>query len=226
MLQLILAALFFTGLHFFVAGSRLRGIIIERIGEVPYRVLFSLLSLGGLFWMIAAYRSAEYIELWSQPQLLKPVAVVLMAAAFLLAVAGLTSPNATTTRIDALLRQEEPAQGILRITRHPTLWGIALWALAHLIANGDAASLVFFGSILLLAAAGTASIDAKRKRLFGDRWQQFTQVTSSVPFLAIIQGHNRFRLSEIGWWRVLLASTAFALVIHLHSTLFGVSPLP
>ncbi len=88
MLQLILAALFFTGLHFFVAGSGLRSIIIERIGEIPYRVLFSLLSLGGLLWMIAAYRNTEYIELWSQAQLLKSAALVLMAAAFLLAVAG------------------------------------------------------------------------------------------------------------------------------------------
>ena len=176
--------------------------------------------------MIAAYSSAEYIELWSQPQLLKPVALVLMAGAFLLAVTGLTSANAMTTHMDSLLMQDEPAQGILRVTRHPALWGIALWALAHLIVNGDAGSLIFFGSLLLLSAAGTASIDAKRKRLFGDYWQQFAQVTSSVPFLAIIQGRNRFRLSEIGWWRILLAGAAFALVIHLHSTLFGASPLP
>jgi len=62
MLQLILAALFFTGLHFFVAGTGLRGIIVNRIGEIPYRLLFSVMSLAGLIWMIAAYRNAGILR--------------------------------------------------------------------------------------------------------------------------------------------------------------------
>jgi len=49
---------------------------------------------------------------------------------------------------------------MLRITRHPFLWGAAIWALGHLLVNGDAVSIILFGSILVLSLFGTASIDA------------------------------------------------------------------
>lgn len=62
-----------------------------------------------------------------------------------------------------------PSRGIVRITRHPFL----------------------FGSLLVLAVGGTASIDAKRRRLFGEQWSQFAAVTSALPFAAIAAGRNR-----------------------------------
>jgi uncharacterized membrane protein len=48
-------------------------------------------------------------------------------------------------------------------------WGVALWALVHLVVNGDLASLILFGSLLVIALGGTVSIDAKRRRKFGER---------------------------------------------------------
>jgi len=92
------------------------------------------------------------------------------------------------------------ARGIVRITRHPFLWGVALWALVHLIVNGDLASFILFGSLLLLALGGTVAIDAKRRRKFAGGWAQFAQTTSSVPFAAILSGRNSMvsALGEIG----------------------------
>jgi uncharacterized membrane protein len=110
---------------------------------------------------------------------------------------------------------------MVRITRHPFLWGVALWASVHLIINGDLASLILFGSLLLLAVGGTLSIDAKRRRNGGEQWIKFAEVTSDVPFAAIAAGRNRLgpALAEIGSWRFLAAILAYAVAFYLHGRL-------
>ena len=57
---------------------------------------------------------------------------------------------------------------MMRITRHPFLWGVAVWACGHLLVNGRRPSFILFGSLLVLAIFGTYSIDAKRTRALGD----------------------------------------------------------
>ena len=83
MASLLLAALFFDGIHFFVSGTELRGKIVGLIGERRYQGLFSLMSLIGIVWLCGAYRQAEYFQLWEQSQTLRPVALVVMVVAFL-----------------------------------------------------------------------------------------------------------------------------------------------
>jgi uncharacterized membrane protein len=225
MIQLTFAAAFFVGIHFLIAGTRWRDRLIETYGERIYRIGFSSLSLLGLVWLIYAYRHAPYIETWGQLAWFKPVAAILMLVAFILAVAGVTTPNPTAVNGESLLSEAEPARGVLRITRHPFLWGIALWAIVHLIANGDAAALVLFGSLLILTIGGTRSIDAKRQKHFGEQWAHFTAATSNIPFNAIRERRNRLELAEIGWWRIALAVVLYLAILHFHSKLFGVSPL-
>ena len=226
MASLFAAALFFVGIHFAISGSALRGKIVTLIGEGPFRGLFSLLSLIGVVWLGRAYGKAEYVQLWAEPVVLRPVALVVMALAFFFVVLAFTSPNPTAVGGGALLTDKEPAKGIQRITRHPFLWGIALWSFTHLVLNGDLASVIFFGSFLILAIAGPFSIDRKKKKAFGDAWNRFAALTSNVPFMAIIQGRNSLKIREIGWWPPLLALILYGLFLHFHSTLFGVSPLP
>ncbi len=221
--QLIAAALFFVGIHFVISGSRLRDSLVPRLGEKNFRAGFSLLSLFGLWWLAHAYRAAPYIETWGQLGWFKPVAALLMLPAFLLVVLGIATPNPTVVGGEKALGQ--PAQDILRITRHPFLWGISLWAATHLIANGDAAALVLFGSLLLLALGGTISIDAKRLRLYGEDWEKFLLHTSNLPFLAIVQKRNVLAFKEIGWKRPALAVFLYMAMLHFHTKLFGVSPL-
>lgn len=225
MTQLILAALFFTGLHFGVAGTSLRNVLVDKLGEKAYRIAFSILSLLGLVWLARAYSQADYIETWGQLTALKPLAAPLVLIGFLFLVLGLTTPNPTSVRNEDLLQGDAPAQGVMRITRHPFLWGVALWAFAHLLVNGDLASLVFFGSFLLLVLGGMRSIDAKRQQRYGEHWQHFAAVTSVIPFMAIWQGRNRLVFSEFKWWPVAAALAAYLVVAHFHQTLFGVAPM-
>jgi len=115
---------------------------------------------------------------------------------------------------------------MLRITRHPFLWGVAIWAIGHLIVNGDPASMVLFGTMLVLALFGTASIDAKRRRALGPKWDAFAAQTSNAPFGAIASGRQKLSLGEVGWWRILLAIAVWALLAWAHPFLFGVGALP
>ncbi len=225
MTQLILAALFFFALHVGVAGTSLRNRAIEKLGEKTYRGAFSLLSLLGLFWLAHAYRAAGYIETWGQLAWFKPIAAILMLVAFLFAALGLTTQNPMAVGGENLLMADAPAQGIQRITRHPFLWGVAVWAATHLIANGDMASLVLFGSLLILVLLGMVSIDARRKMLCGPHWERYAAATSIIPFMAIREGRNKLVLSEFKAWQIVAAIVLYLAVMHFHQGLFGVSPL-
>jgi uncharacterized membrane protein len=226
MTSLILAATFFVGIHVFISGTRLRDTIVRTIGERPFLGLFSLLSLAGLVWLCLAYAHAPRISLWGKVDGLRSVALLVMLVSVQFVVIGLTTPSPTAVGGAAQLDEQEPARGMLRVTRHPFLWGAAIWAAMHFVLNGDAAGAVLFGSILLLALVGPLSIDAKRRRAFGERWNRFAAMTSNVPFAAIAQGRNTFRLAELGWWRIALGVALYVILLLSHRWLFGVSPLP
>jgi uncharacterized membrane protein len=116
--------------------------------------------------------------------------------------------------------------GVLRITRHPFLWGVALWSGFHLVANGDEASVIFFATFLILALLGTMSIDAKRRRKLGAAWEAFARTTSNAPFAAVIAGRNTLRMAEMFGWRFWVAVLLFLVLLFVHHWLFSVSPFP
>jgi len=225
MANLLAAAVFFLAIHFGVSGTRLRDRLVGIVGERPFRGLFALASLIGLLWMANAYSHAPHVPLWGQLLALKPIAMPLVLIAFAFVVIGVSTPSPTQAGKESQLTREVQARGMTRITRHPFLWGTALWALVHFVINGDAASSILFGSLLLLAVGGTASIDAKRRRNFGERWEHFARETSNVPFAAIVAGRNRFgpALREIGVVRPLAAIVVFVALFVLHGRLFGAS---
>jgi len=222
MLSLVLGAIFFAGIHLGVAGTALRDRAIAALGEGAYRAVFSIASLVGIIWLVVAYTHAPYVATWGIPEWWKPIAMILMLPAFLLAVIGLTTPNPTSVGQEG--RVARSPEGIVRVTRHPFLIGVGLWAVVHLIANGDVASFIFFGALAVTALAGTVSIDAKRRRTLGRGWQSFAAQTSIVPFAAIAAGRTRFNASEIAAWRWVAAIIAYALILGSHSHIFGMSP--
>jgi len=224
MTSLVLAALVFAFLHLGLAGTRLRDRAVAIYGEKAYRGAFSLASLVLLLWLILAYGRAPYLPIWGMLASWAPVMVVLMLPAMLLVVIGLATPNPTTVGQERQL--EQPPRGIVRVTRHPFLTGVALWALLHLVGNGDLASLVFFACLAVVAVFGTVSIDAKRRRLMGEAaWAPFATRTSIIPFAAILAGRNQLSLAEIGVWRILGGLLAWGLALGAHGPLLGVSPL-
>ena len=218
--NLIAAAGAFLLIHI-VPSSPLRAALVRRLGEGPYTGLFSLASLALLVWMAIAYGRAPYTPLWTG---LRALPSMVMPFAFILIACGVLSPNPTAVAQGKLMANPDPARGIIRVTRHPVMWGIMLWAGAHLLARGELKATIFFGSLLVLAAAGTRLQDARKARAHGEDWKRFAALTSNVPFVAIAQGRNRFVWSEIGAVRVILGLLLFAGVFHLHPMLFGLRP--
>ena len=223
MLSLVLAAAFFVGIHVGIAGTRARDALTARLGEQAYLGVFSLASLVGMIWLTTAYADAPYVALWGPLAALRPLALPVVLLAFVLVVVGLTTPSPTAVGGEKALDAAEPATGIQRVTRHPFLWGVAIWAAMHLVVNGDAAAAVLFGTFLIVAAVGPLSIDAKRRKQFGPAWARFADASSSVPFLAIVQGRNSLQVRELGWWRIVVGLLAFASVLYFHAALFGVA---
>ncbi|MBI1196649.1 MAG: NnrU family protein [Phenylobacterium sp.] len=228
--NLIAAAAFFVLIHLLVAGTRVRDAVTRRIGEGAYMGLFSLASIAGLAWLIVGFGQARTeawnLAYWNLTPATRHLQIGLQLVAMLLIVPGLTTPNPTSVRQEGALDRPDVIKGMLRITRHPFLWGVAIWAAGHLLVNGDRASIVLFGSLLALALFGTASIDAKRKRALGDKWNAFANQTSNAPFGAILSGRQKLSLGEIGWWRIVLAVAVWAGLLWGHPYLFGVAALP
>ncbi len=222
MANLALATAIFLATHY-ISSTPLRSGLVRMLGDNAYLGLYTAISFVALGWMIWAYAKAPYERLWWGEEF-RAWAVVLMPVSLVLIACGALSRNPSAVRQESLLRSLGEARGILRITRHPIQWGIALWALLHLIARGDAASVIFFGGLALLSISGTVLIDWRKDRLVGVDWQRFAATTSNVPFAAIIQGRNQFRFDEIGWWKVLVGLALYFVLMFLHPYLFGARP--
>jgi len=211
---LIAATAAFLLTHF-VTSTPLRTKLVGAMGEWPYRGVYSLVAFITLGWMIWAYAGAAAEPLWSGftevPRVVMPLVFILLACGY--------ARNPTMVGADKLLKSDHPARGIIRISRHPIMWGIILWAAAHILARGDLRALVFFGGLLLLAALGTILID-RRKQANPD-FRRFKEVTSNVPFVAIAQGRNRIVWREIGWLRPAAGIAVFVLVFFLHPWISG-----
>jgi len=227
---LMLAAGVFLAIHLLIAGTRARDRITGIIGERAYLGFFSVASLAAIVWLVISYNAAQAMgpdpQLYMPPHGVKDFGIPVIALAFFLGATGLLTANPTAVRQESAAVKEGTVRGVLRITRHPFLWGVAIWAAFHLCANGDAASVVFFGTFFLLSVLGTISIDAKRRRKMGETWTSFSARTSNVPFGAILTGRSGWNLQEFLDWRLLVAALAFLAVLFGHAHLFGVSPFP
>lgn len=215
--------------HFGISSTGLRDRLVGTLGEGPYLALYSLVALGVVVWLVMAYNAAPPGPvLWTLHPYGWYVPVVVVPVALVLAVGGLSQPNPTAVGGDRQFGEPQPVRGVLRITRHPVMWGIGLWALAHMVPNGDFASLLFFGTFAVLALLGTLFLDAKNRRRRAADFAPFELTTSNLPFLAIVQRRQDLGRAarEFGLGRLALVIVLYAALLHGHRWLFGAVPFP
>jgi uncharacterized membrane protein len=136
MTLMLLGLLLFLGSHGFVRIRAPRDMLVARLGAGPYRGLFSLLALAGFVLLIVGYgqyRAAGAIPVWTPPGFAAHVSALLMLPAMILLVAAY-SPGAIKAAVV-----------------HPMLASVKVWAVAHLLANGDLGSILLFGLFLFWA---------------------------------------------------------------------------
>ena len=134
----------FAGQHTLLSSTRLRGSLRDQLGEQGFLFVYSLTALVIFAWFVVAYARAPILVLWTVPRWTAFVPVLIMPLATLLLVGGYTTANPTAVGMERWARADDPAPGILRVTRHPVMWAVGLWAMSHLVANGDFASVWFF----------------------------------------------------------------------------------
>jgi uncharacterized membrane protein len=230
MTMLVAAALVFLALHFIVAGTPVRDAITGVIGDRPYLGLFSLASVAGIVWLCISYNRAQAGNdplLYDLGPGIRHLGIPVVVIAFFLGVQGLLARNPTRVQVgQPVANPADEIYGVVRITRHPFLWSVVIWSAFHLAANGDEASVIFFGTFFVLALFGTILIDAKRRRKMGAAWAAFSSRTSNIPFAAVLAGRNALNISESFGWRFLAAMAVFLAILFTHYHLFGVSPFP
>lgn len=190
---LVLGLIIFIGAHSFTMAREPRARAIARLGEGPYKGLYSLVSLLGLvliIWGFGAYRAEGYIQVWNPPVWTRHLSLLLVWPAFV-AFAAAYLPG----RIKGALK-------------HPMLAGLKIWALAHLLANGDLGSILLFGSIL--AWAVVARISVKRRDVAAQHGGTAAPAGWRNDILAVVIG----------------TAIYLAFVFWLHPWLIGVPVLP
>jgi uncharacterized membrane protein len=146
MILLIIGIVVFLGIHLLPTLPGLRDNLIGRFGEGGYKLLFSIASTIGLVLLVWGFSRAPVIQIWSPPNWTRWVAIVLMLPAFIFLVAAY-APGQIKAKL-----------------KHPFLVAIKTWALAHLIANGDLASILLFASFLAYAVYDRVTIKGREEK--------------------------------------------------------------
>lgn len=187
---LLLGIVLFIGTHMIrVVAPGFRSSMVARFGENGWKGVHSVASIVSLVVLIYGWRQAPVVDIWFPPAGMAHLTVTLMLIASICLVAGLL-----------------PAGHIATKTKHPMVLSVKIWALSHLLANGDLASILLFGSFL--AWGVIVRIALKRRQRAG--------ALVARPFVSA-----KYDLMAVVGGAVLWALFIF----KLHTLLVGVAPL-
>jgi uncharacterized membrane protein len=219
-------SILFVVSHMVLSAYPVRQRLIGAFGLGPFLGGYSLIA-GGLFWgLLSSYFEAPDILVWHPPTAFRHLAISVMPLCCVFLVTGYSSANPAAIGSERMVALDEQPQGIYRVTRHPVLWAVGLWALVHFLSSGTSSTMVLFGTMAVLAFAGSVHMDYRKSLERGVEWQDYLLRTSSIPFLAIGQGRQQFLWREIGLWRLALAVIMYCGLLVVHEAITGVPPLP
>lgn len=175
-----LAAFSFVATHF-IMSHPLRATLVERLGERGFLIAYTIVAFATLGWTIWAFgRVPAEAPLWVARDAAWLVASLLMWLGSILFIGSLRS-NPSFPSAGMRTRMPTP-RGVFAVTRHPMMWGFALWALVHAIVSATPAGLILASAIGFLALVGAIMQDSKKAQLMGDAWAEWRARTAYVPF--------------------------------------------
>lgn len=144
----LLGLVIFFGAHLFTAIARgARARLVAKLGEGPYKGLYSLVSLAGFVLIIIGWRTADASVLYATPAWTRHIVYLLVLLAFILLAAAYL-----------------PAGKIAAAAKHPMLAGVKLWAFSHLLVNGEVRSVILFGAFLAYAVIDRIAVKKRGEK--------------------------------------------------------------
>lgn len=187
----VATAALFVGTHLLMSHP-LRGPLVARLGERGFQIAYSVVAIATFILMVQAWRGIPAsAPLWAVGDALWVFASLLVLFASILFMGSLIG-NPALPALNAAAAAGRPARGVFAITRHPMMWGFALWGLAHMLVMPTPAQIALSATIILLALAGSAGQDSKKARAMGAAWQDWAARTSFLPFARQIGGAARW----------------------------------
>ncbi|KPL69160.1 MFS transporter [Erythrobacter sp. SG61-1L] len=212
LVSLIAASTAFTGGHF-VLSHPLRAPLVRALGEKPFLGLYSLVAFASLIWMVLAFRASPVGSgglpglpgelLWAVASLLTLVALVLLFGSFR------GNPAMPETPVEKIAAARPT--GVFAVTRHPMMWGIALWAIAHILIGWSARTTILATAILILALIGSRLQDKKKAELLGDAWIHWEARSSFWP------RWGKLTSAGLPLWLISLVLWLVATYGHIHA---------
>jgi uncharacterized membrane protein len=220
-------AILFVGTHLIISSSAIRPGLIARVGEQPYRGIYSFIGFATLIPLIVVFAGHKH----SGPMLwyaradgpMRWLTWALMLLAFIMLVSGLVTPSPAS--IGAPARGAPTPRGLLKVSRHPSFVAFALFGFAHMLMNGWLGDLIFFGTFPLLGIVGGKAQDARKLREIGDGYRKFMDETSFFPGLALMSGRLKWASADMPWAGILVGIALAIVTIVVHPWLFGGQPL-
>ena len=169
----------FVGSHF-IMSHPLRGPMVRALGEKGFSLAYTAISFAALGWVYFAFIAAPPADLggsgeigWIAATIITWPAMVLLAGSFM------GNPALPTPMAEAQARAEP--RGVFRVTRHPMMWAIGLWAASHLLLFWSTRTMITAAAMGLLALVGAKFQDAKKQALMGASWAEWEGKTSYWP---------------------------------------------
>lgn len=176
---LVAANVAFVGTHFAMSHP-LRAPLVKALGAGGFQIAYTLISFATLAWVYFAFIAAPPADLpgsgnigWIAATIITLPAMILLAGSFI------GNPALPTPMAEAQARAEP--KGVFRVTRHPMMWGIGLWAVSHMALFWSIRTMVTALAMGVLALVGAKLQDAKKEALMGEAWGQWESRTSYWP---------------------------------------------
>ena len=208
MTQLILGLILFLGAHSVrIWADGWRNQTIEAYGEKAFKGVYALVSILGFYLLVVGYGEArlQTVALWNPPIFTKHISMLLMLLSSILLMATYIPRNHFKMRL-----------------KHPMVLSVKVWALSHLLANGNLADLVLFGSFLIWAVLNFRSARARDRALLLN-----LNVTEEAAGESIAESESAHQPKLLSTIITLVGGIAiWALITFvLHAKIVGVSPM-